>query len=382
MKSLIWAVLLVFSVPSFLFPQIKTGDMHRFEKINCSTCHRCKFPTSQDPCLWPCPRVELIKTYKITEKAPETIVIDKLMRLYQPVTFPHKLHADMADISGGCVQCHHYSLNGEIRLCSDCHASQRKRNDVSRPDLTGAYHQQCMNCHRSWSHKTECVSCHQYQNKANLTGGEEHKSKVKKHPKLVPPEKIIFKADSTGGKRVVFFHREHYKTFGFACADCHKDELCIKCHDVNNSFNGEKTSLKLNTKDSEKKSHAKCNSCHSIKESCSICHNKTGQDLFNHGKKTGWALKRYHNKLKCMVCHGNKKQFKKLNTQCSSCHGDWDAQNFDHKVTGLALDENHIDNECGDCHLGKNFSVPPSCNNCHDNKHYPKDKPGKPIKEK
>ena len=51
-------------------------------------------------------------------------------------------------------------LLGPILKCSSCHESSRKREDVSIPDLKGAYHRQCMDCHREWSHETGCNSCH------------------------------------------------------------------------------------------------------------------------------------------------------------------------------------------------------------------------------
>ncbi len=58
------------------------------------------------------------------------------------------------------------------------------------------------------------------------------------------------------------------------------------------------------------------------------------------------------------------------------------SENFDHKVTGLILDEDHIENDCEDCHIEKNFEINPACKNCHDDKNYPEYKPGKFIENK
>ena len=60
-------------------------------------------------------------------------------------------------MGGGCENCHHYNTSGPILKCSSCHESSRKREDVSIPDLKGAYHRQCMDCHREWSHDTVVI---------------------------------------------------------------------------------------------------------------------------------------------------------------------------------------------------------------------------------
>ena len=97
---------------------------------------------------------------------------------------------------------------------------------------------------------------------------------------------------------------------------------------------------------------------------------------FNHAASTGWALNKNHINLACTVCHKKGKEFTALDNKCISCHPDWNSMSFNHKVTGLVLNETHSEFECGDCHLNKDFSKKPSCENCHDDKSFPKDKPG------
>ena len=81
---------------------------------------------------------------------------------YGPVHFAHKMHADMSEMSGGCYGCHHYnSTSMAILSCRECHPKARAREDISMPDLKGAYHRQCMDCHRQWNHSTDCNGCHQ-----------------------------------------------------------------------------------------------------------------------------------------------------------------------------------------------------------------------------
>ena len=81
-------------------------------------------------------------------------------------------------------------------------------------------------------------------------------------------------------------------------------------------------------------------------------------------------------KLKCAACHTKSKGFVKLDNKCVSCHPDWNSDKFNHNVTGLVLDEIHLELDCIDCHLNKDFNLKPSCVNCHDDKNFPKDKPG------
>ena len=74
-------------------------------------------------------------------------------------------------------------------------------------------------------------------------------------------------------------------------------------------------------------------------------------------------------------CH-----YKKLDNKCISCHQNWSNTTFKHSVTGLQLNETHSDLSCEDCHIDRNFAVKPSCNNCHEDYSFPKQKPGKLVK--
>ena len=75
-----------------------------------------------------------------------------------------------------------------------------------------------------------------------------------------------------------------------------------------------------------------------------------------------------------------KSEFTGLSSSCTSCHAGWNLKTFNHKITDLILDDMHIEFDCGDCHIGEDFSKKPSCENCHDDKNYPDDKPGKLVK--
>jgi hypothetical protein len=304
--------------------------------------------------------------------------MNELSDRYGPVYFSHKLHAQMSDMSDGCQGCHHFNTTSPILKCNSCHEASRKREDVQLPDLKGAYHRQCMDCHREWSHETGCNSCHTL--KKNLKDVKEDVKKKyagKEHPFIAEPTLITYKTNSDEGKLVSFYHNDHTKKFGLDCVSCHKQESCTKCHDKQKTSDGK--IKQISTKRTFEQQHKNCISCHNKNEDCSGCHSNKVLEPFDHGKKTGWDLGKYHTKLACSKCHEGKLPYKKVDSECVSCHGEWTKENFKHMVTGLQLDETHLELECGDCHTDKNCGVKPTCNGCHEDYVYPKQKPGKLI---
>ncbi len=380
-KILIAAFILLFTRLLFAQNSLKATRGKFNESLTCKSCHNCQFPTAEKPCLWPCPRYEMIKSYKFNVKIPDVIVIDRLSKLYGKVVFPHRVHAKMSEISGGCVQCHHYTTDKKIRQCADCHSVRRKRTNITRPDLRGAYHQKCMKCHIQWSHTLGCNTCHAPKNMPELIAVKKKlPSNIPQHKIKRKPGKIIFLARGAPGKFVTFYHKEHVKLFGLKCSDCHHNEKCINCHDVRKNAGAK---LQVTAKPGEKldSAHKKCSYCHAVKNNCSFCHSNGMRPPFNHKGSTGWALNRFHKKLKCVNCHGWRKSFTKLNSNCASCHSDWAPENFKHEITGLVLDENHVENDCETCHKNREYDKA-SCDDCHENKSYPKSIPGKLIEIK
>ncbi|RKZ00107.1 MAG: hypothetical protein DRQ13_01075 [Ignavibacteriae bacterium] len=382
MKNFIYLLLISLFLIVELFGQQQVESKHSQLKIDCKTCHACQVPTKDDPCLIACPRFKMTKTYPSPESSPNVIVIKELEDRYEPVVFSHRLHAQMSKISGGCETCHHYNTLGPILSCNECHSKERKREDVRTPDLKAAYHQQCLDCHRQWSHQTECISCHKPKKEGIEFNVQQKTSEFvdEFHPKIIEPGKIVFETDYKKGKFVTFYHNEHTTLFGFECIDCHKDESCLRCHDVKKSGNKEVTfyqhPVKIHLEKEEH--HKKCMKCHE-ENNCSFCHKDKVSGTYNHALRTGWTLNRFHQELSCTQCHKPGNQFAKLPTDCNSCHSDWRPDTFNHKVTGLILDENHKDNDCADCHIDRDFSVNPTCDDCHDDKNYPEEIPGKLI---
>ena len=380
MKKIIF-IIAIFSTACFSQKQISKN--HPATNLTCKTCHSCEVPTRKDPCLRPCPRASMVTVYESAEKTRNVVSLNELSKKYNPVIFQHRIHAQMSEMSGGCATCHHYNTSGPIQPCKNCHLLNRKRDDISKPDLEAAYHRQCIGCHREWSHSNSCVSCHSLKN-SSQTQAEINLAKTlesKTHPKLAEPKKIIFATNYNEGKLVTFYHEEHINLFGAKCIDCHQQQNCSMCHDNDkvNTFSRQNENMPVNIQKNKAEHHKPCFSCHQ-KDNCNLCHKQKAAASFNHETRTGWALNSFHEKLSCIDCHGKSYKFEKLDNNCISCHKDWKVGTFKHQITGLKLDENHSEVDCGDCHKDKDFSKPPVCSNCHDDKSFPKDKPGKLVK--
>jgi len=374
MKKIISAfVILLLLIP--INGQIKESKNHSLQDLNCKACHLCTAPTKQSPCLIPCPREN-----QTAKENPVVVSLDKIENIYLPVTFSHRIHSQMSQMAGGCASCHHYNTVGSIQKCETCHEVEIKRDDINKPSLKRAYHMQCMECHREWSHETECNSCH--TSKKDFKSGKQKnlqkKYAEKNHPVVLEPTKLVYETKSDKGKLVTFYHDDHTKKFGLTCATCHKQESCTKCHDVNR--NSEVKLKTVSIKKTFEEQHKNCISCHK-EDNCSSCHSSTKLESFDHAKKTGWVLSKHHIIVACSKCHGSKLPYKKLDNKCSSCHQGWNKETFKHTVTGLQLDETHSDLGCEDCHSENNYAEKPSCTNCHENYVYPKQKPGKLVRK-
>lgn len=356
-------LLILFIIAVNCFSQ--TG--HNKLKLDCSFCHDCEKPTKLNPCLKACPREEMITVYHSAEQSPAIININVVKAekdIYQKVEFTHRLHAEMSNMAGGCEICHHYNPPGKVIACRECHENSRIREELSKPDLKGAYHRQCLNCHKSWTAQDDCNFCH-LPNGVSKKKTSKSLNAARVHKKIDAPEKLIFKSAGYKNSVVTFYHNDHSEVFNIECTKCHNSDACSKCHDKNLS--------KTNTTKSKVDKHKLCSGCHNVKSECNFCHKENEVERFNHLKRTGFELKIYHSKLECQKCHRTGNNYKGLNKQCSNCHSAWD-ENFDHKKTGLVLNEVHSELSCEDCHETKTMKV--NCSNCHEENFYPKNLPG------
>ena len=361
---------------------------------DCGRCHTCDSPTTRHPCLvFSCTRHKPWRNarYRIDQPAPDVVILDELADAYLPVPFDHKGHAEMAEMGEGCVTCHHYTPAGQQHpACKTCHDISADMADIDKPALRGAYHQQCLNCHREWMNEKDCDACHLAKTgnaKDNRTALSPTKDDLlgRMHPPIPEPDGDTYRSTSRRlpGWSVIFRHRDHVHRFGLKCVDCHHERSCARCH----------------TKDTEQarshaiaEHHASCVRCHKHDMDlsgrhagrCERCHwreDRPSPERFDHGS-TGWPLNRFHQATSCRSCHISV-PFAKLDRDCNSCHSDWSPTVFDHRVTGQVLDVDHVDIDCEECHTKRRYDRPPTCDECHDEDEgiaFPAERPG-PITE-
>jgi hypothetical protein len=81
---------------------------------------------------------------------------------YGPVRFMHTRHAAAIQ---DCAVCHHArpadKAAGETVRCSACHQESFRTDHPERLGLKAAYHQQCIDCHRTEAKgPVDCAGCH------------------------------------------------------------------------------------------------------------------------------------------------------------------------------------------------------------------------------
>ncbi len=327
--------------------------------LACEGCHTCEVPTARRPCLVSCPRDRMVNQIAshLLDEAPDSFVLDVLAELYQPVYFSHELHARMAEMGDSCGTCHHYSPPGHIPPCRECHDPETRLRDLTKPNLKGAYHRQCLSCHREWSHDTKCIVCH-IPAKGQILSAEIADSTDivgHSHPVIAVPVTKVYETSYEEHPIVTFQHKEHIELFGFRCVDCHREESCGNCHDIQKETSHLRTQEEL---------HSACNECHGD-AACTKCHNTEERRGFSHNS-TGWPLGEYHQHLDCWSCHPAGRRIGRLSRMCANCHLDWTQENFRHAITGLALDEVHAQLDCTDCHADRRYEQDPVCSDCHD----------------
>ena len=342
--------------------------------VDCSQCHTCANPTPGNLCLKsPCRRHLTTGAGEESSgpEGPDVLILDRIEGAYLPVPFDHKGHAKMAEMAGGCATCHHFTPAGERPpLCRSCHDVNSSGTDIHKPGLKGAYHQQCMNCHRDWIDETDCGICHVGRKQGVADDAQATRDDLtgRVHPPIPEPSGNFYQGPVSSGAEtpVVFRHQEHVQRFGLNCVECHHESNCKSCHTRDSKE--DEAALRL-------QHHKRCLRCHksdmdgSKKDArCERCHWQAGQPApkrFDHAS-TGWPLKQYHAAVDCRACHASI-PFTKAAKDCTACHaGGWDADTFDHSVTGQLLDENHAEVDCADCHRNGKYDQPPACDECHD----------------
>lgn len=355
-------ILLVWSIASLLslfstnpiYASMENASVTNASTAPCSDCHLCTQPTVSDPCLKECFRAGHASTpTKYTGPKPDLIKLGQSGGLYEPVSFDHQSHADMGSMGDGCSNCHHSSPTGHIAPCSECHLQPAS---LGQPGLKGAYHRQCLGCHKQWSGSTECANCHIPDETATtvLTTISPEASRLIPISAHKPDKKVYDYADQNGEK-ITFYHNDHVEKFGVECVTCHQGESCGYCHDPNGSSVPRKSAEEI---------HSICSDCHDG-DNCKLCHGKQEKSPFTHDA-SHWRLGEYHRHLPCRSCHEVGQRIKSLRADCADCHADWGPDNFEHQLGGLKLDETHREFDCTDCHSNSKYHQPTTCIDCHD----------------
>ncbi len=360
---MLWALTLVIGVGLVIScsPAQAVEDYvpHSNSDTVCSLCHTCEFPTGEDLCL--------SKDFCLRSKGAQgkgglpgqkVMVMDELEKVYNPVYFNHEKHAQMSEMSHGCVECHHFMPpSAGHPACKECHVAENLHSKIE-PGLKAAYHSQCMGCHTEWDTETHCEFCHR-KKVGGMTDAELELLPFAGHaPPLAVKDLIIFETDYDDGDKVPFHHANHVGLYDRDCSVCHKDETCASCH----VHGTESHPLGLI---SDVDLHDTCYQCHDEGKGCGQCHGRNKNDLFDH-TEVGWELQPYHKVLQCNDCHHMRGKYTANDPRCHTCHFDgWDENHFNHGVTGVVLDEVHLEVGCTDCHV-RGVGTPSTCNECHD----------------
>jgi hypothetical protein len=109
---------------------------------------------------------------------PETVTIKDLSNQYESVQMPHRkivnalagnikdsnlaayFHADPGTL---CQGCHHHSpVSSTPPRCANCHGRTLDAQTPLKPGIMGAYHLQCMGCHKAMGIEKPagCIECH------------------------------------------------------------------------------------------------------------------------------------------------------------------------------------------------------------------------------
>lgn len=168
MRSIPRALLLVALVVCWAPPHrgIATEDQKeppksKNQSISCEVCHSSQSPLAKPPYLRPCPRAAMLPEHEPSpEETPEEVTIDNPEgETYEPVVFSHQFHAVIID---GCSSCHHHTSIGDTPPCKTCHGAPFNPEHLEMPGLKGAFHRQCITCHRqNRGEPPSCSECHE-----------------------------------------------------------------------------------------------------------------------------------------------------------------------------------------------------------------------------
>ncbi len=277
--------------------------------------------------------------------------------------------------SNRCDSCHQDAHRGQFKGtdCAQCHQPEGfgaphslfNHDRMSRFPLEGKHKQiACADCHPKGHYKPidpACRTCHADENPHGDTFGTDPCSNCH---------------TPTAWNKT---HFDHSRT-GFALEGKHQDQACFRCHP-----NG--TELEDDTQRDCSYCHTDVHSAQFKGTGCDECHKAFEYwniPLFNH-EISRFDLTGRHQLVPCGGCH-QEGHYKPIDSSCSNCHynfhegqferaceachtpNQWaPVEAFDHaKQTNYALEGQHVDTECGKCHVKNEFrGTPQDCEECH-----------------
>ena len=155
-------------------------------KSSCLTCHTGPSVKRDFP------KVNYDPDDLLPENLPEEMSLNVLEKDYMPAKFPHRaIIKKLNDISNNneladffhkdqstvCSGCHHYSpmeQKKQVPRCSTCHSIKKEPRTTSIPSLLGAYHRQCLGCHKDMGiEPVGCAGCHAEKKVTKAEAGKE-----------------------------------------------------------------------------------------------------------------------------------------------------------------------------------------------------------------
>lgn len=318
-------------------------------EMTCTPCHTCVAPVRENPCLGPClrmkPTARAVAAVRASgaQAGPDQIMLNQLEDLYLPVPFDHRGHAVMAEMSSGCRVCHHHTPEGaEHPACRSCHLESEAAEDRSMPGLKGAYHRQCLGCHREWSHDTACNVCHEPKAERGVPTrpGEQPTTREvvgRMNPPVEGRDTYVYATSHTPAPVVTFHHNDHVDTFGISCVNCHRGASCGQCHD---------DTPQRAARAAAPHGRTTCLSCHQ-EQNCSFCHDDAERPRFDHA---GWPLGSHHADVPCSACHGAATEFTVPSKTCYTCHVRRAGEGVDAGAAQPVAGREFRDADCLACH--------------------------------
>jgi len=329
------------------------------------------FAGAAEPVVRPTTRATTIATTSKTNYGKDVVVMNELVDMYEAVPFEHRRHAEMAEMWDGCETCHHHSPTTKptvaavatarshapsqtdasiIPACKSCHPAQiQATTDINMPSLKGAYHRQCLSCHREWMGNNACLICHAARPTTAPTTVQITTTRAtttfspddiigRMHKPIPAPttKQYVTRFTPVAGPNVLFRHDEHAKDFGIRCVTCHRHDACLSCHQPakagtttspttmtapTTTTSQQTGSHPLQPGRTWRDTHGPCISCHQ-NDRCATCHYQDGQappNAFTHAS-TGQELDKDHAKLACASCHRNYKDATNLTCGTDGCH--------------------------------------------------------------